>query len=211
MLKPDNRMLDFLKASDMVSMLKSESWARALYLIWVPVALLCIYVAYTHYQLGPLQIITGFFAGVFFWTFLEYLIHRFIFHWQPSSKSLKTIVYKLHGKHHEYPTLRNTFMWPSWTVIFGVVGYLLQIVLQIPAGYRELLVAGIAVGFLGYETVHYGTHHWSAHSRLWKFFKRYHALHHYKEANKNYGVTTSLWDHVFGTYMPDPINMRSQS
>ncbi len=97
-------------------------------------------------------------------------------------------------------------MWPSSTIVFGMTGYLLQMLLQIPAGYREILVAGIALGFLAYETVHYGSHQWKANSFIWRFFKRYHALHHYKEATHNFGVTTSLWDHIFGTYLPDSKN-----
>ena len=42
-------------------------------------------------------------GGIFFWTFTEYILHRFAFHHHPSTERGKRVNYMLHGNHHEYP------------------------------------------------------------------------------------------------------------
>lgn len=51
-----------------------------------------------------LVIWTVFFTlGVLAWTLLEYLLHRFAFHWKPSPESRFQIIlhFLLHGLHHK--------------------------------------------------------------------------------------------------------------
>ncbi len=61
--------------------------------------------------------------------------------------------------------------------------------------------AGLVLGYLWYCTVHYGAHHWHAGQRRGYFYKmkRRHAIHHQTATGGNFGVTTSMWDHVFRT------------
>ena len=61
------------------------------------------------------------------------------------------------------------------------------------------LTLGMLTGYLGYTLAHHATHHWRSDNRWLKNRKRWHALHHHAGAAACYGVTTSLWDHVFGS------------
>jgi sterol desaturase/sphingolipid hydroxylase (fatty acid hydroxylase superfamily) len=40
--------------------------------------------------------------------------------------------------------------------------------------------------------------------RIGRFLKRYHLKHHYNDEHTAYGVSTPLWDYVFGT-IPDEL------
>src|SRR5688572_4212390 len=63
-----------------------------------------------------------FFSGIFFWTFFEYLIHRFVFHWVAESPRAQKIVYIMHGNHHHYPRDRDRlFMPPLPNLILAII------------------------------------------------------------------------------------------
>jgi sterol desaturase/sphingolipid hydroxylase (fatty acid hydroxylase superfamily) len=77
------------------------------------------------------------------------------------------------------------------------------------AGLRLLLsalaVSLFFVGFLSvmiiYDCIHYFCHFGPQTEILWlKTLRINHLKHHYRNQQKNFGVTTNLWDKVFGTY-----------
>ena len=59
--------------------------------------------------------------------------------------------------------------------------------------------AGFAVGYLAYDGTHYAVHHFKQTSRIGKFLKRHHMLHHHADHDGGFGVSSPLWDYVFGT------------
>jgi sterol desaturase/sphingolipid hydroxylase (fatty acid hydroxylase superfamily) len=58
---------------------------------------------------------------------------------------------------------------------------------------------GFGIGYLCYDGIHYFTHHLRASSRVGKFLKRYHMVHHHTGVDGMYGVSQPLWDYVFAT------------
>jgi sterol desaturase/sphingolipid hydroxylase (fatty acid hydroxylase superfamily) len=62
--------------------------------------------------------------------------------------------------------------------------------------------AGLLVGYLFYDMLHYATHHFSMKRGLWLWLKKYHMRHHYDDDHAGYGVSSPLWDYVFGTRQP---------
>jgi sterol desaturase/sphingolipid hydroxylase (fatty acid hydroxylase superfamily) len=138
------------------------------------------------------------FSGMFFWTFFEYIAHRFIFHWIAESKSAKRIVYVLHGNHHEYPRDRERLFMPPVpsliisSVIFGIMYLLIS-------QYAFLFFPGFIFGYLMYGSMHYAIHAWNPPFKWMKPLWRNHHLHHYKNEEKGFGVSTTFWDRVFGT------------
>ena len=50
--------------------------------------------------------------------------------------------------------------------------------------------------------VHYATHHFSMKRGVWLWLKKYHMRHHYDDDHSGYGVSSPLWDYVFGTRAP---------
>jgi sterol desaturase/sphingolipid hydroxylase (fatty acid hydroxylase superfamily) len=61
------------------------------------------------------------------------------------------------------------------------------------------LFSGFVMGYLIYDLTHYATHHLSMRWGFLKFLKRYHMQHHYKTPEQRFGVSSPLWDVVFGT------------
>jgi sterol desaturase/sphingolipid hydroxylase (fatty acid hydroxylase superfamily) len=59
--------------------------------------------------------------------------------------------------------------------------------------------AGFLVGYLFYDMLHYATHHFTMKNGVWLWLKKYHMRHHYDDDHVGYGVSSPLWDYVFGT------------
>ena len=59
--------------------------------------------------------------------------------------------------------------------------------------------AGFITGYLAYDMIHYATHHFPMRQRHLRFLKRYHMQHHFETPDPRFGVSSPLWDKVFGT------------
>lgn len=143
--------------------------------------------------------ITGlFFAGMFFWTFFEYLAHRYLFHWIAESERAQKVVYIMHGNHHHYPRDRERlFMPPVPSIILATTIFALQFLML--RDYAFAFFPGFILGYLLYASMHYAIHAFNPPFKWMKPLWRNHHLHHYKDEHKGFGVSSTLWDHVFGT------------
>jgi 4-hydroxysphinganine ceramide fatty acyl 2-hydroxylase len=135
-------------------------------------------------------------VGFFSWTLVEYLLHRYLFHMHESR-----LQYMLHGVHHEYPRDRERLMMPPLpgmiivSIFYGM--YLLLFGVNAP-----VFTAGFVLGYMAYTFIHYIVHAWKPVPGL-KFLWAHHLKHHnpvYED--KAYGVSSPLWDYIFGT-MPE--------
>ena len=58
---------------------------------------------------------------------------------------------------------------------------------------------GFAMGYLAYDGTHYAIHHLRMSSSWGKWIKRHHMVHHHTGEQARWGVSSPLWDWVFGT------------
>ena len=125
-------------------------------------------------------------------------MHRFVFHFVSDHPSLRKIIYLLHGNHHEYPRdKQRLFMPPVPSLILASLIFGVQYLL---IGYAAFpFFPGFLLGYLVYGSLHYAIHAWNPPFRFMKPLWRNHHLHHYKSEEKGFGVSSSLWDRVFGT------------
>ncbi len=148
---------------------------------------------------GALIFLGHVFLGFFIWTITEYLLHRFIFHFYPTSDWGKRIHFIFHGVHHDYPNdAKRLVMPPSASIPLAFAFYLLFKATLSPF-LLDGFFAGFTGGYLFYDMTHYMLHHTQFKSGFWKRLKQQHMLHHYDDATKKYGVTSNIWDKVFGT------------
>ena len=139
-----------------------------------------------------------FIGGMLFWSLFEYLMHRFLFHMVTETERGRRFIYVLHGNHHEYPRDRERlFMPPVPSLIIASILFLLQYSLL--QQYTYLFFPGFMLGYLLYGTMHYAIHAWNPPFKWMKPLWRNHHLHHYKDEQKGFGVSSTLWDLVFGT------------
>ena len=166
--------------------------------MYLPGIVYLLYYSATALGYSALHIAGIFFGGIFFWSFFEYLAHRFLFHWEPKSNRAKKVIYTFHGCHHHYP--RDTtrlFMPPLPSIIIsGSVFGLMYLLIRHNA---FMFFPGFLFGYLLYGSIHYAIHAWNPPFKWMKPHWRNHHLHHYKNEHMGYGVSSTLWDHVFGT------------
>jgi sterol desaturase/sphingolipid hydroxylase (fatty acid hydroxylase superfamily) len=166
--------------------------------IYLPILVGLLYYSSAVLALTGTRIILTFISGMFFWTFFEYLMHRFVFHFIADSPRAQKFIYILHGNHHEYPRDRERlFMPPVPSLILASAIFSLMYLLM---GWNvAMFFPGFLLGYLMYGTMHYAIHAWNPPYRWMKPLWRNHHLHHYKNEHMGFGVSTTLWDHVFGT------------
>jgi 4-hydroxysphinganine ceramide fatty acyl 2-hydroxylase len=131
----------------------------------------------------------GYVSGLCLWTLLEYGIHRFAFHG-----------FLPHYQHHDAPKDPKFIISPLW--LSCGTSALLWLLLRIPTGSwarSAIVLAGIISGYLVYEAVHLKIHANEAGGPLLRELRKRHYLHHFANHHLHYGVTTSLWDRVFGS------------
>lgn len=134
-------------------------------------------------------------AGIIVWTATEYVLHRFVFHFEPSSTWGKRIHFIFHGVHHDYPKdAKRLVMPPSASIPLAIGFYFLFYLVFANKTYLYPFYAGFIAGYLVYDMLHYAMHHYNFKSTLMKQVKQHHMLHHYADPTKGYGVSSSLWD-----------------
>jgi sterol desaturase/sphingolipid hydroxylase (fatty acid hydroxylase superfamily) len=178
----------------------------AVAVIWVPVILFFLIRPITQLQSGEgwVQIPLGFLLGIFLWTFAEYTIHRFVFHYDPKSERLARFWFMFHGVHHVQPQLKTRLVMPPvlsipLAVLFYFLYYFIVGELIGAPGWVDPMFSGFMFGYFVYDMTHYATHHWPMRWGVLKYLKRYHMMHHFKTPQARYGVSSPLWDIVFGT------------
>ena len=166
--------------------------------LYLPVIGFLPYYAAQKFAFTPLNIALLFLGGVFFWTFFEYIMHRFVFHWVSDNPRAQRISYVLHGNHHEFPRdKQRLFMPPVPSLIMSsIIFVLMYVIIQ-----KNVLAffPGFILGYLLYGSIHYAIHAWNPPFKWMKPIWRNHHLHHYKSEEKGFGVSSHFWDKVFGT------------
>ncbi len=138
--------------------------------------------------------------GVVTWTFLEYCLHRFVFHLPPTRiRAVRLVLFVLHGYHHEFPNDPRRLVAPP-VLGWPIAAALTVLFWAVFGPYWQALLAGTFTGYLAYDWMHYYTHHARPKSRFGRFMRRFHMEHHYKKATTQYGLSSPIWDFVFRTF-----------
>ncbi|KAF3582003.1 hypothetical protein DY000_02034052 [Brassica cretica] len=178
--------------------------------IWLPVVVWCISMSVSMGCSFP-EIVSLVALGIFIWTFIEYCLHRFLFHMKTKSYWGNTAHYLIHGYHHKHPMdhLRLVFP-PALTAIMCFPLWNLAKVIATPSTAPALFGGGL-LGYVMYDLTHYYLHHANPTIPVTKSLKKSHLNHHFRIQDKGYGVTSSLWDIVFDSIMQQEKLQRAAS
>ena len=166
--------------------------------IYLPLIVFLIYYSITNFGISALGTFILFISGMFFWSFTEYILHRFVFHHHAKTESGKRISYVLHGNHHEFPRDKERLFMPAVPSVLIASCFFLLFYL-ILGNFAVAFFPGFMFGYLLYGSIHYAIHAWAPPFKWMKGLWRNHHLHHYKHSDMGFGVSSTLWDHVFGT------------
>ncbi|MDG2114278.1 MAG: sterol desaturase family protein [Actinomycetota bacterium] len=144
---------------------------------------------------GVSTLLVALVVGLIAWSLAEYVLHRWAFHHRHHDR-LRSLTAREHRMHHREPLrtspMLRTLAWLGVVAIGSPV-----LLLGWPLG--ACLLSGWALGYTAYDQFHWRSHHRQATRRYETTLRNRHQLHHYGHPNRNYGVTTDLWDRAFGT------------
>lgn len=173
-----------------------------------PIHLLCfvvplwIFISYQLMQLslGLGTLVIGVLSGVLYWTFLEYVIHRFGYHTPYKSKLVYYFLGSFHLYHHKDMS-DHRILNAGFLMIYLMTPTVLApfaLLLEAPLLYSMAL--GLTLAYYGYECVHFLLHYKEYQTGYLAYIQKFHMHHHDKAPNKNFGNTSHLWDALLGTY-----------
>lgn len=136
-------------------------------------------------------------GGAATWTLLEYVIHR----WGGHDRRFRRTPFGIeHVRHHS----EGNYFAPTWkkVVAAAIVG---AVIIGIASLVADIEVAaaftgGLLVCYAAYEWLHRREHTHAGIGAYGRFVRRHHFHHHFVDTRTNHGVTTPVWDLVFGTY-----------
>ena len=138
------------------------------------------------------------FAGIFVFTFVEYLMHRHFFHMEPDTPIKDKLQYGIHGVHHDYPRDKDRLAMPPFvSAAYAAILYLMFTLLM--GDFALYFLPGFLLGYAGYLGVHYLVHVYNPPKNFFKVLWVNHAIHHYNNPDTAFGVSSPLWDYLLGT------------
>ena len=187
-------------ANDYLELFTRTKW-WVVPLVWLPVVCWLLSLSVQR-GLALSEEVIAVVCGMVIWTLLEYTLHRFLFHMKTTSYWGNTLHYLLHGCHHKYPmdALRLVFP-PAAAAILSVPIWTIIRLLSTPT-IAPAIFGGILCGYVAYDVTHYYLHYGQPSRGPTQKLKKFHLNHHFRLQTKGFGITSSLWDHVFGTCPP---------
>lgn len=168
-------------------------------ILWFPVACWLLWRSFAVHDLSVVAVSVLGTMGFVTWTFTEYVLHRFVFHMNPRNAMQERVQYLLHGLHHEDPGDPTRLVMPPLPAIFFAL--VLFSVFRMGLGEEnvEPFFAFFLVGYLVYDYLHFAMHHFRIGTRMGRRLKQNHMIHHYVNSDALWGVSSPVWDWVFGT------------
>jgi sterol desaturase/sphingolipid hydroxylase (fatty acid hydroxylase superfamily) len=140
-------------------------------------------------------------AGLLSWGLVEYSIHRWVLHREPPKGAAGMPGNRTHLAHHADPNaLDRLNVQLSESLPVCVVYFLIAWALTGDWRAAAFAYDGLMLGYFFYEYLDYQAHHGAARGRVVRYFRRYHLLHHHYDARVRFGVTSPLFDYLFGTF-----------
>jgi sterol desaturase/sphingolipid hydroxylase (fatty acid hydroxylase superfamily) len=139
--------------------------------------------------------------GFLSWGIVEYVMHRFIFHLDARSRLELNLMNAAHRSHHENPRATDQ-LFASMKVSVPVAASYWLVAWAALGTWRaaSYLFMGLIAGYFCYEWLHFQAHHWTPRLSVFRYLKKYHLLHHYRTPSFRFGVTSPLFDLLFGTF-----------
>lgn len=139
-----------------------------------------------------------FIGGLIIFSLVEYMIHRFLFHFPAKTQKQKELIYTVHGVHHEFPRDKDRLVMPPVVSIILAGVFFVSFYFLI-GKYAFIFFPGFIAGYSTYLFIHYAVHAYKPPKNFLKYLWKHHSLHHYKDTDTAFAVSFPFWDIIFGT------------
>lgn len=171
------------------------------YIFYGPILVVICTICVARADRSPLGVVALLATGLLSWGLIEYLVHRFVLHSRFRLKGFRLPGNITHLRHHAHPQdVDRLHVALSESIPVSVVYCALAWAVL---GSWQAVVwtyTGMMAGYFFYEFLDHQAHHGSSRNRLVRYFCEYHLQHHHEDALVRYGVTSPLFDYLFGTY-----------
>ncbi|HRP68878.1 MAG TPA: sterol desaturase family protein [Turneriella sp.] len=168
------------------------------FVIYIPVVVVTMYFAFLTPNTTIALTLAYFLLGMLFWTLIEYILHRFLFHIPQTNKVFKAIYFYSHGIHHDAPNdATRLVMPPSASVPLAILFF--YAFKAWTGTYYLTLFAGFLTAYMIYDFIHFATHFINFKATWFRKVKENHMRHHFLSSKHNFGLSSPLWDYVFFT------------
>nr|CAG4716354.1 unnamed protein product [Naegleria fowleri] len=185
-------------------------------MVWLPVIAFMLTQSYLQ-GFSWIGMVGCFALGFLVWFGLEYLLHKYLFHFDMLGKMgfyvTNIVHFLLHGFHHKLPMDKDRLVVPValFTILSSPFVFAAHSVL--PSYAAHAVVAGAFMGYVFYDMHHYWLHHAANAARApepfrtfftskrWQTLKTHHFIHHFAPGGdeKNYGISNRIVDILFGS------------
>lgn len=196
-LKPKNQGTKQLFKNPVLEKL-SRTHISVPLLIFTSFAGALLYWSITHTSLTVFQTVAMFLLGMISFSWVEYNVHRYVFHMATYTKLRAKFQYVAHGVHHEFPKDKDRLAMPP--LLSVTIATILLLFFRLVLGDLAFsFLPGFLVGYSAYLSVHYIVHAYQPPKNFFKVLWINHSMHHYKNGDIIFGVSSPLWDYVYGT------------
>ncbi|HQV51528.1 MAG: sterol desaturase family protein [Flavobacteriales bacterium] len=157
--------------------------------------------------LGIIGSLSLFIVGGIFFTLVEYLVHRYFYHMGVDTARKARLQYLFHGVHHDHPRDKKRLAMPPLMSAFMAVLFV-GIYRLLMGNYGYAFGGGFMTGYATYLLIHYAIHIYTPPKNILRIIWKHHNLHHFVGDTGAFGVSSPLWDHIFGTMPEDPLKKR---
>jgi sterol desaturase/sphingolipid hydroxylase (fatty acid hydroxylase superfamily) len=196
-IKPQNKGTKVLSRNPIIERLSRTNSAIPISIFLSLSAFLMVW-GFLYSEIAWFDQVAIFFFGLVLFSLIEYLVHRYIFHMVTNTKLREKIQYAFHGVHHEFPKDTTRLAMPP--VISVLIVTILYLLFKFIIGdYTYGFLPGFITGYSLYLIVHYVVHAYQPPKNFLKALWINHGIHHYKDHERAFGVSSPLWDYVFRT------------
>ncbi|NPA11991.1 MAG: fatty acid hydroxylase [Epsilonproteobacteria bacterium] len=134
-----------------------------------------------------------FIVGIILFTFIEYAVHAWLFH----EKHPLDVFIQGHANHHKNPFSYDAMPFFMSALIGALFVWIFHFFMPLSDAFA--IVGGMTLGYFNYGIMHHIMHRYEFKNPYWKYMQEFHFIHH-KKPKMNHGITTDIWDRIFGTY-----------
>ena len=177
-------------ANRIAGMAETRANRRAARVSDVLISLVLLFGGLLRTHAHPLEALFAVLSGLLLFTLVEYCFHRWMFH------GAVPLFAPGHLRHHENPSGDDAM--PFFLPPLALLGIVALVSLAVPGGFAMLLTGGLATGYAIYGLSHDLIHDTRFRHPLARRWAASHHVHHF-HPDRNFGVTSPLWDIVLGT------------